>query len=44
MCEIASMSRPRYYSWIQHEQYGIEKEYHDRQDFELILKAFKYKN
>lgn len=44
MCEIAGVSRSGYYSWIQREQYRIDKESHDRQDFELILKAFKYKN
>lgn len=44
MCEIAGVSRSGYYSWIQSERYRIKKESNDRQDFELILKAFKYKN
>lgn len=39
MYEIAGVSRSGYYSWIQREQYRIEKEYYDRQDFELILKG-----
>ncbi|WP_414633299.1 IS3 family transposase [Clostridium botulinum] len=41
---MAGVSRSGYYSWLQREQYRIEKEVQDRQDFELILKAFQYKN
>ncbi|MHB7995928.1 hypothetical protein CF060_18190 [Clostridium botulinum] len=44
MCQMAGVSRSGYYSWLQREQYRIEKEVQDRQDFELILKAFQYKN
>ncbi|MBU5483011.1 hypothetical protein KQI86_01650 [Clostridium sp. MSJ-11] len=43
MCEMASISRSGYYSWIQREQYRIQKENQDKQHFELILKAFQYK-
>jgi len=44
MCEMAGVSRSGYYSWIQREQYRIEKEDQDTHDFELILKAFQYRN
>jgi transposase InsO family protein len=44
MCETAGISRSGYYSWLTREQYRVQKEYQDKQDFELILKAFQYKN
>lgn len=44
MCEVAGVSRSGYYSWIQSESHRVQKEAQDRQDFELILKAFQFKN
>lgn len=43
MCEMADVSHSGYYSWIQSEQYLIQKEQNDMQDFQVILKHFNIK-
>lgn len=40
LCDIAGVSRSGYYRWIQLESVRKERENKDRQDFELILKAY----
>ncbi len=40
LCDIAGVSRSGYYRWIQSENVRKERENKDRQDFELILKAY----
>lgn len=40
LCDIAGVSRSGYYRWIQSESVRKERENKDRQDFELILKAY----
>ena len=42
MCEIAAVSRSGYYAWLEQEENRIKKEIQDKQDFELILKAYSY--
>jgi uncharacterized HAD superfamily protein len=44
MCEITMVSRSGYYAWLNQEENRIKKEIKDKQDFELILKAYSYKN
>lgn len=44
MCEIAAVSRSGYYAWLEQEENRMKKEIQDKQDFELILKAYSYKN
>lgn len=43
LCEIAGVSRSGYYNWINSEKQRQDCEARDRADFELILKAFKYR-
>lgn len=40
LCEIAGVSRSGYYRWIKAERVREERERKDREDFELILKAY----
>ena len=43
MCKMAGVSRSGYYHWIQQEPYRQKCEERDRLDFDLILKAYKYR-
>lgn len=43
LCEIAGVSRSGYYSWRKTETQRQEREEQDRADFELILKAYRYR-
>ena len=43
LCHIAGVSRSGYYNWIASESNRIAKEQSDKQDFELILKAYSYR-
>ena len=43
LCEIAKVSRSGYYNWIKSEENRIKKENKDREDFEIILEAYKYR-
>lgn len=43
LCEIAKVSRSGYYNWIKSEENRIKKENKDREDFEIILKAYQYR-
>ena len=43
LCEIAKVSRSGYYNWIKSEENRIQKENKDREDFEIILKAYQYR-
>lgn len=40
LCEIAGVSRSGYYNWKKSENVRKEREIKDREDFELILKAY----
>lgn len=41
LCDIAGVSRPGYYAWVAAADEREERELRDREDFELILKAYK---
>lgn len=43
LCSIAEVSRSGYYSWKSHKNKRNEKEEKDRQDFDLILIAYRYR-
>lgn len=43
LCKIAGVSRSGYYNWIASENRRIAREERDQRDFELILKAYKYR-
>lgn len=43
LCDIASVSRSGYYSWIKASDKRIAREEDDRKAFELILEAFNYR-
>ena len=43
LCEIAQVSRSGYYNWVNSENIRIEKEERDKQDFEVILQAYRYR-
>lgn len=43
MCELAEVSRSGYYEWLDAEPTREAKEAKDREDFELILEAYKYR-
>ena len=40
LCEIAGVSRSGYYRWIKSAEARKEREKKDREDFELVLKAY----
>lgn len=41
LCDIAGVSRSGYYRWVKAESARQERENRDREDFELILRAYK---
>lgn len=43
LCKIAGVSRSGYYRWLKAEPIREEKAARDRADYELILKAYKYR-
>ena len=43
LCELAGVSRSGYYAWIKAEPRRKARENADRKDFELILKAYKFR-
>lgn len=43
LCNIAGVSRSGYYNWIKSKEFRIKQEQQDRDDFELILKAFSHR-
>lgn len=43
LCMTAGVSRSGYYNWLKCEDKRNEREQKDRQDFELILEAFKHR-
>jgi len=43
LCEIAGVSRSGYYRWIEAEPVRATRDARDRQDFDLILAAYKYR-
>ena len=43
LCEIAQVSRSGYYNWVKSENVRIKKEEQDREDFEIILKAYQFR-
>ena len=43
MCEIAGVSRSGYYHYLATENLRLERENQDRQDFLIILEAYKYR-
>jgi transposase InsO family protein len=43
LCEIAGVSRSGYYNWVKSENNRLEKEKKDREDFELILRAYNHR-
>ena len=43
LCSLAGVSRSGYYHWLSAEPYREEQEQLDRQDFELILAAFRFR-
>lgn len=44
MCKIAGVSRSGYYAWLGKEDKRIQKETADKNDFNFILDAYKFKN
>ena len=42
LCQIACVSRSGYYNWVASQEVRESREAYDRQEFELILKAYKY--
>lgn len=44
MCDIADVSRSGYYSWLNQEEKRLKREQQDRQYFQLLLKAYTFKN
>lgn len=43
LCRIAGVSRSGYYNWVASEDIRTAREEKDRQDFEQILKAYRYR-
>ena len=43
LCRIACVSRSGYYNWIASQKVRESRETYDRQEFQLILEAYKYK-
>lgn len=43
LCELASVSRSGYYAWLNSAEARKQREFSDRNDFEKILKAYKYR-
>ncbi len=43
LCSIAGVSRSGYYKWLEAEEARKERDKQDRQDFELVLKAYYYR-
>lgn len=43
LCELAGVSRSGYYAWIKAEPKRQARENADRKDFELILRAYKFR-
>lgn len=43
LCDIAGVSRSGYYRWVKAEDVRNAREIKDREDFELILKAYNYR-
>ena len=43
LCEYAQVSRSGYYAWVKSADKRAEREEQDRQDFDLILKAYKFR-
>ena len=43
LCDTAAVSRSGYYNWINHQRVREDKDLRDKEDFELILKAFKFR-
>lgn len=43
LCQIAGVSRSGYYNWLSSAEKRVEREAHDRADFELILKAYNFR-
>lgn len=41
---LAGVSRSGYYAWIKNSDNRIRKEVRDKEDFHLILQAYKFKN
>lgn len=41
---LAGVSRSGYYAWIKNPNNRTRKEVHDKEDFHLILQAYKFKN
>lgn len=44
LCSCIGVSKSGYYSYLNNENKRIEKDKKDREDFECILKAYKFKN
>lgn len=43
LCEIAGVSRSGYYRWVKAAKHREEQEIKDREDFEIILKAYTHR-
>jgi putative transposase len=43
LCEIAGVSRSGYYGWLKAEPKRQEQERQDQSDFELVIKAYRYR-
>jgi len=43
LCEIAGVSRSGYYEWLKAESVRQEREVRDREDFDEILRAYRYR-
>lgn len=43
LCKYAGVSRSGYYTWLSNEYNRIQREERDKADFEMILKAYRYR-
>lgn len=43
MCELAGVSRSGYYNWCEKANKRVERETNDRQEFDKVLKAYKFR-
>ncbi|MBR2131942.1 MAG: IS3 family transposase [Oscillospiraceae bacterium] len=43
LCDIAGVSRSSYYTWLHAEQHRQQREAQDREAFDKILKAYKFR-
>lgn len=43
LCEVTGVSRSGYYNWLRRRDNRKQREFQDKKDYELILKAYKFR-